>query len=64
MLPFFLEFADQAMPRTFLFAVVLEDDLVLAPDIAKFFHESARVMNVDPTLYCASGDRPIAMCEL
>jgi hypothetical protein len=38
----------------FEFAVLIEDDLVLAPDFVKYFLSMSRVMRVDPTLYCVS----------
>jgi hypothetical protein len=38
----------------FAFATIIEDDLVLSADFAKYFFAMARVMHVDPTLYCAS----------
>lgn len=46
---------EQRLDRTFNYAVFLEDDLKLAPDIVKYFHEMSRVMNVDDTLYCVAG---------
>ena len=43
-------------PRSapFEFAVVIEDDLALSPDLVKFFFSMARIMKADPTLYCAA----------
>jgi len=38
----------------FDFAVIIEDDLVLAPDFVKYFLSMSRVMEVDDTLYCVS----------
>lgn len=38
----------------FQFAVLIEDDLVLAPDFVKYFAAMSRVMMVDPTVYCVS----------
>ena len=38
----------------FEFAVVIEDDLALSPDVVKFFFSMARVMRADATLYCAA----------
>lgn len=46
---------DQRLERTFGYVVILEDDLLLAPDIVKYFHEMSRVMQVDDTLFCAAG---------
>jgi hypothetical protein len=43
---------EQQIERTFEYAVFLEDDLKLAPDIVKYFHEMSRVMQIDDTLYC------------
>ena len=36
------------------FAVVIEDDLDIAPDTTKFFFSMSNVMRADPTLYCVS----------
>ena len=36
------------------FAVVIEDDLALSPDLVKFFFSMSRVMQADDTLYCAA----------
>ena len=38
----------------FDFAVVIEDDLQLAPDLVKFFLSMSRVMLADDSLYCAA----------
>lgn len=42
-------------PPPFEFVVVIEDDLVLAPDTAKYFQQMSRVMRADDTIYCVSG---------
>lgn len=34
--------------------VVIEDDLVLAEDFVKYFHEMSRLMHIDETLYCVA----------
>jgi len=39
---------------SFGFAVVLEDDLELAPDLVKYFTTMARVMSTDDSIYCVS----------
>ncbi|XP_042885982.1 protein O-linked-mannose beta-1,2-N-acetylglucosaminyltransferase 1-like isoform X2 [Penaeus japonicus] len=36
-------------------AIVLEDDLLLAPDALSFFHQSAWLLDRDPTLFCVNG---------
>lgn len=38
--------------KIYEFIVILEDDLKLATDTVKFFHEFSRVMRTDETLYC------------
>jgi hypothetical protein len=38
----------------FEFAVLVEDDLVLAPDFVKYFYAMSKVMKVDTSLYCVS----------
>ena len=38
----------------FEFVVVIEDDLALSVDLVKFFFSMSRVMQADPTLYCAA----------
>ena len=45
----------QLAPRgPYDFAVVIEDDLALSPDLVKFFFSMSRVMQADDTLYCAA----------
>lgn len=46
--------SDSDKHRTFEYAVVLEDDLGLAPDLVSFFHSMSRLMHVDPTVYCVA----------
>jgi hypothetical protein len=43
-----------AARRRFDFLTIIEDDLVLAPDTAKFFQQMSRVMRADPSLYCVA----------
>ncbi|XP_063600033.1 protein O-linked-mannose beta-1,2-N-acetylglucosaminyltransferase 1-like [Penaeus indicus] len=33
-------------------AILLEDDLLLAPDVLSFFHQTAWLLDHDPTLFC------------
>ncbi|XP_068220209.1 protein O-linked-mannose beta-1,2-N-acetylglucosaminyltransferase 1-like [Palaemon carinicauda] len=35
-------------------AIVLEDDLILSPDILRFFHQTSWVLNNDPTVFCVN----------
>ena len=63
---FFLDYllSDAATPNViarlpppsppFDFVVVIEDDLALSPDFVKYFFSMSRVMQADPTLYCAA----------
>ena len=45
----------QLSPRgPYDFAVVIEDDLALSPDLVKYFFSMSRVMQADDSLYCAA----------
>ncbi|XP_064111539.1 protein O-linked-mannose beta-1,2-N-acetylglucosaminyltransferase 1-like [Macrobrachium nipponense] len=33
-------------------AIVLEDDLLLSPDILRFFHQTSWILNNDPSVFC------------
>ncbi|XP_063600034.1 protein O-linked-mannose beta-1,2-N-acetylglucosaminyltransferase 1-like [Penaeus indicus] len=35
-------------------AILLEDDLILSPDILSYFHQVSRILDIDPTVFCVN----------
>ncbi|XP_042885983.1 protein O-linked-mannose beta-1,2-N-acetylglucosaminyltransferase 1-like [Penaeus japonicus] len=35
-------------------AILLEDDLLLSPDILRYFHQVSPILDIDPTVYCVN----------
>ncbi|XP_045131963.1 LOW QUALITY PROTEIN: protein O-linked-mannose beta-1,2-N-acetylglucosaminyltransferase 1-like [Portunus trituberculatus] len=35
-------------------AIILEDDLILSPDFISFFHQTAWLLDADPTIFCVN----------
>ncbi|XP_037799832.1 protein O-linked-mannose beta-1,2-N-acetylglucosaminyltransferase 1-like [Penaeus monodon] len=35
-------------------AILLEDDLILSPDILRYFQQTSRILDIDPTVFCVN----------